>query len=156
MYFLYREKEKAGKCPSHSSVCSECWGWWSCSAKVKAFELFSGLSSNPSRSVSHRAKLNTWRQRADFSNKLLWSLHRLYLMSASSLRWSFSSTLWLACRCVCLVKAKECLAQWHFLFLIIQPTVFLLDVWEGGCWWQHTHQQKLQLPDFLHGCPGTV
>lgn len=49
-------KAKVEKCPSHSSVCSEFWGWSNCSAKEKAFEPSSGLLSSPSRSVQRRAR----------------------------------------------------------------------------------------------------
>lgn len=49
-------KAKVEKCPSHSSVCSEFWGWSNCSAKEKAFEPSSGLLSSPSRSVQRRVR----------------------------------------------------------------------------------------------------
>lgn len=32
----------------------------------------------------------------------------------------------------------------------------LADLRQGGCGWQHSHQQKLQLSDIFHGCAGSV
>lgn len=68
IHFLSRVvgKENMGKCPSRSSVYSECWGWLNCSAKERAFELFSGLLSSRCRSASpHNVKCRLWRCHGD-------------------------------------------------------------------------------------------
>lgn len=48
-----------------------------------------------------------------------------------------------------------CQKTW-FWFLQRFNTVLLSDIWESCHWWRHTYQQKLQLPDFLHGCSGAL
>ena len=60
-------KERAEKCPSHSSVYSESCVWSNCSAKEKASEHSSGLLSSRSRSVNNTHSKKGWLRYVDMT-----------------------------------------------------------------------------------------